>query len=103
MMTTDESALVGPFERVAIGADQERGSGDIAAVRLEAPDYGWIDYLIAAQCIFPFSVEMPCGSKVVFEKNEDFPRQTIPCPCGNPGHFIVVIKINSAVEKGGDQ
>ena len=41
---------------------------------------------------FPFAVNMPCGESKVFENAEtisNLPIEDIPCPCGNPNHFIV--------------
>lgn len=42
--------------------------------------------------IFPHTVEMPCGHKETFESPASIwalPIKDLPCPCGNPNHYIV--------------
>jgi len=34
-------------------------------------------------------VVMPCGSKVKYNTIFDIPNEDIPCPCGNPNHWLV--------------
>ena len=34
-------------------------------------------------------VIMPCGSKVKYNTIFDIPNEDIPCPCGNPNHWLV--------------
>lgn len=41
---------------------------------------------------FPYVLTMPCGHKEVFHREENItglPIKDIPCPCGNPNHYIV--------------
>ncbi len=41
---------------------------------------------------FPVEIRMPCGALVSFKENKDFPRKTVPCRCGDPKHFEVMIQ-----------
>lgn len=34
------------------------------------------------------SIEMPCGNKMLIKKWKRFPAHDIPCPCGNPKHWL---------------
>jgi hypothetical protein len=38
---------------------------------------------------FPQILYMSCGHKMKFISAEKLPNQNIPCPCGNPSHWIV--------------
>lgn len=38
---------------------------------------------------FPWIVRLPCGSAYIFETATDIPTESIPCPCGNPKHWIL--------------
>jgi len=38
---------------------------------------------------FPQTLYMSCGHKMTFHSAEKLPNQNIPCPCGNPNHWIV--------------
>jgi hypothetical protein len=38
---------------------------------------------------FPQILYMSCGHKMTFHSEEKLPNQNIPCPCGNPNHWIV--------------
>ena len=33
-----------------------------------------------------------CGSKVNYKTFDDIPEQDVPCPCGNPKHWIIRYK-----------
>ncbi len=52
-------------------------------------DYVWTE---AHAILFPLIITMPCGNTVTYEKREDFPRKTVPCPCGSPLHNFIIIK-----------
>lgn len=45
---------------------------------------------IEAPVVFPaiVTIHMPCGKDFVFN-GETFPKETMPCPCGNPKEFVV--------------
>jgi len=38
---------------------------------------------------FPQTLYMSCGYRMTFHSEEKLPNQNIPCPCGNPNHWIV--------------
>jgi len=38
---------------------------------------------------FPQILYMSCGHKMNFPSVDKLPCQSIPCPCGNPSHWIV--------------
>jgi hypothetical protein len=38
---------------------------------------------------FPQILYMSCGQRMLFVSAEKLPNQNIPCPCGNPNHWIV--------------
>ena len=41
---------------------------------------------------FPYIVDMPCGKTMWFSNQSsilNLPIDNIPCPCGNPNHYIV--------------
>lgn len=41
----------------------------------------------------PFlSVEMPCGETIIYEKTSDVPWESVPCPCGDPNHWVIEYK-----------
>ena len=38
----------------------------------------------------PFiTITLNCGHKVVYQTFEDIPSEDVPCPCGNPKHWMV--------------
>lgn len=38
----------------------------------------------------PFvEINMPCGQKITYEKSSDIPWESVPCPCGNPKHWVI--------------
>lgn len=45
--------------------------------------------VIARTCGYPYLVSMPCGQSVAYMKQEDFPRDTVRCPCGDARHWMV--------------
>lgn len=46
---------------------------------------------IPAKC-FPFHLEMPCGQKLDYADQAEVSRDTVPCPCGKPNHWLVVVE-----------
>ena len=38
---------------------------------------------------YPFTINMPCGQTITFARREDVPLVDLPCPCGNPNHWLV--------------
>jgi hypothetical protein len=36
---------------------------------------------------------MPCGNKWELALGEKIPKESIPCPCGNPDHWLYEVKI----------
>ena len=61
----------------------------IEAALQNLEDYVWND---GHAILFPLIITMPCGNTVTYEKREDFPRKTVPCPCGSPLHTFIIIK-----------
>jgi len=39
--------------------------------------------------VFPHRVEMPCGQVYIIAHPEVIPEEDVPCPCGDPEHWIV--------------
>lgn len=38
----------------------------------------------------PFiTITMPCGTEVIYQSFEDIPNEDVPCPCGNPNHWVI--------------
>ena len=38
----------------------------------------------------PYAViTMDCGEEKTYRRIEDIPTEDVPCPCGNPNHWIV--------------
>lgn len=41
----------------------------------------------------PFlTIKMPCGEGGIFDTFENIPNESIPCPCGDPKHWLVNIQ-----------
>ncbi len=38
---------------------------------------------------YPVAVQMPCGVPRIFLTAQDVPLESLPCPCGQPGHWLV--------------
>lgn len=34
-------------------------------------------------------IEMPCGSRIEYWAYSDIPEVDVPCPCGNPNHWLI--------------
>lgn len=34
-------------------------------------------------------VDMPCGSVVVYKTADMVPAESVPCPCGDPNHWVI--------------
>lgn len=39
--------------------------------------------------VFMLGIVMPCGSRFLFRRAIDMPRDTLPCSCGDPDHQVV--------------
>lgn len=39
--------------------------------------------------VFMLGIVMPCGSRFLFRRAVDMPRETLPCNCGDPDHVVV--------------
>ena len=42
----------------------------------------------------PLEIQMPCGQKLVFKSVEEItklPIKDVPCPCGDPNHWLVKV------------
>ncbi len=37
----------------------------------------------------PCVITMPCGQVVICIAKADIPKQDVPCPCGDPNHWLV--------------
>lgn len=40
---------------------------------------------------FMLGIIMPCGSRYLFRRAQDVPRETMQCDCGHPEHFVVLM------------
>ncbi|MBA7658235.1 hypothetical protein ES703_66184 [subsurface metagenome] len=48
----------------------------------------------------PFiTIDMPCGSKMIYERFEDIPDEDVPCSCGNEKHLFVEHALTVVVGK----
>ena len=34
--------------------------------------------------------ELPCGEGLMIKSVDDLPLSSVPCPCGDPGHWLVL-------------
>jgi hypothetical protein len=34
-------------------------------------------------------VQMPCGGRVEYKTKADIPATSVPCPCGDPTHWLI--------------
>ena len=39
-------------------------------------------------------LEMPCGSRAEYPTYDDIPEVDVPCPCGNPNHWLIKYEIS---------
>ncbi len=39
--------------------------------------------------VWPMNVALNCGSELEIKGPEDFPLESVRCPCGNPKHYFV--------------
>lgn len=39
----------------------------------------------------PRIIVMPCGEMIEYTSWADVPRHDVPCPCGNPRHWLVKV------------
>ncbi|HEY6019121.1 MAG TPA: hypothetical protein VIY48_04250 [Candidatus Paceibacterota bacterium] len=72
----------------------------ISAVLLQAPDIDSLD--VARQALseyLPFCCEMPCGESVTFPGVNEIPLFRVPCPCGDPTHWFVKIRIDPSLDR----
>lgn len=37
----------------------------------------------------PLTAEMPCGETLTYETPDDVSLKDVPCPCGDPNHWLV--------------
>jgi len=35
-------------------------------------------------------IKMPCGETINFRTLDDIQRSTVPCPCGDPTHYLIM-------------
>ena len=41
----------------------------------------------------PFlTITLDCGKKVIYQTFQDIPNEDVPCPCGNPKHWLLKFK-----------
>ena len=48
------------------------------------------EHALEERAAFPFDVPLPCGQRYRARGPEDLPLHSIPCPCGTPGHWLVL-------------
>lgn len=39
--------------------------------------------------VFMLGIIMPCGSRILFRRASDVPREDVECPCGDRLHWVV--------------
>lgn len=57
----------------------------------------WAKEKAALESSWPVIVRMPCGNSQRFDDFVCLPNEDIPCPCGNPNHYIVKFEDNREV------
>jgi hypothetical protein len=60
--------------------DKPFGPGRLDAMRT---------YRVVIEEYMPITVTMPCGHQIEVGRIEDLPPYDVPCPCGNPQHWLV--------------
>jgi hypothetical protein len=53
----------------------------------------------AFESLWPYTIKMPCGSEMVIQNRAEFPIDDVPCPCGNPNHWMIkneIISLNKS-------
>jgi hypothetical protein len=38
------------------------------------------------------TIQTPCGRKIFYKYIDDVPDVDVPCPCGNPNHWVIKIQ-----------
>jgi len=47
---------------------------------------------------FPVAHTMPCGEHFVAWSAKDVPLTDVPCPCGDPSHWLVKVQVGGENE-----
>jgi len=58
---------------------------------------------LEAMAGFPITVNMGCGTQHVFRNFDDIPEDSMPCPCGDPGHWLFRFTVSGMPEDPGDE
>ena len=49
--------------------------------------------------LFMLRAVLPCGNAIMFKRASDVPRSNVPCPCGDPMHYLVAyVKVPEPVQ-----
>lgn len=48
----------------------------------------WLE-IMREQFKLPFTIGLPCGETITCKTLEDIPLEDLPCPCGDPNHWLV--------------
>ena len=67
--------------------------------QLQSADGFHRDFLRRPLVPFPLEIDMPCGNKCTFESFAELPTADVPCPCGDPNHWIVKYDIKEEEEE----
>jgi len=38
---------------------------------------------------YPIDITLPCGNSIKCVSVDELPKHNVPCPCGNPKHWLV--------------
>lgn len=38
-------------------------------------------------------ITMPCDTRITYRTFNEIPKEDVPCPCGNPKHWIVKYEV----------
>lgn len=48
----------------------------------------WLE-IMREQFKLPFTIGLPCGKTITCKTLEDIPLEDLPCPCGDPNHWLI--------------
>jgi len=100
MMADDSRYQVRGFEERISTCDMEI-SVDGPMIGVLATDrQALVDLLIKVKAQYPdiphvldcphvLEISLPCGGSQKFTQPEDIPFEDLPCPCGNPEHWLI--------------
>jgi len=64
------------------------------AVCIIAPEArGWPMAKSGLARLLPFHAVLPCGESITVRRMSDIPWHDVPCPCGDPTHWLVKYEV----------